>query len=246
MKGFTVKELGAALKAFQISIHPDKFATNAPVSKCNGETFKIVTSMTIGLCEALDRRTGNDLHFPLSPTNICFYLPDLSLQTHTLSFSPEDTFGKDQLYISWQESALSLLHLFSKAKVSFDSRLTQSLLYSCMNSSVSDSDQGLFGAILSENNLAFSIEKMQVLIPKLTNVHISSELSLISKKVALESIWRSRDVLLKLQQSRPSVRIVVTDDSTANHSFTTVLVPPHFSSLELANKSKFSFSLPIS
>lgn len=219
------KTLKSAFRHFQAAIHPDKAACHPAAAICNEETFKTTGALVSSFCNLLESRQGQHWFLPLSVTRLVFYLrpphtphPELCRHEHSLPFKPLVASADDPLYISWQESAVSLFHLLTKASIDYDIRVSQWLISyihaaatatACMPS---EEDGGLFGSLLrrESGDQAASLEGVQEDLRELTNVKILwDELNDRERKRAVESVWHSREAFRKLLHASPSLCFVV-------------------------------------
>lgn len=246
-------ELQGGIRRFQAMVHPDRFLRYpAEVVARNAEAFKIVGSAGTSLCSLLrsDRRPLR--HLPFTPRRLQFHLPvpvpsPSPLLSHTLSFDGQVdavVASEDQPAITWQEAALSVLHLLAKAHVEHDQRITRWLL------STHDADPAkeqsphplseeteVFSNLLQQHQLDNDPVPLQS-TKDLDNVRLSRDLSPEGARAAVRSVWECRDIFRKLQQIRPETRFVITDHGLPPSS-RTVCLTTRFSPLDLTRYLSF-------
>ena len=247
-------ELQGGIRRFQAMVHPDRFLCYpAEVVACNAEAFKIVGSAGTSLCSLLrsDRRPLR--HLPFAPRRLQFHLPVPSpppLLSHTLPFDGQAAAvvaDEDQPAITWQEAALSVLHLLAKAHVEHDQRITRWLLSTHDADPAKDQsphplskEEEVFSNLLQQQHqqqLDNDPVPLQS-IKDLGNVRLSRDLSPEGARAAVRSVWECRDIFRKLQQIRPETRFVITDHGLPPSS-RTVCLAPRFSPLDLARHLSF-------
>lgn len=231
-------------KRFQAAIHPDKFASHLQAAHCNAETFKTTGAIVSSFCDLLESRPNQPVFLPLAVTRTEFYLPsytapdtELIRLEHGIIFTPQLASACDLLYISWQESALCLFHLLTKASIEYDTRVSQWLIAQSQTPSFNcrDAHGKIFDNLLTleSKSQAFSMNTALEGLRELANVKIViGELSVKERTIAVESVWRSRDVFRKLLSTAPSLRFLVSSKmSSANLSL--IFLPVLFSPQDL-------------
>lgn len=241
MKHAVVRELRRGLRLFQALIHPDRFSLHPQMCRTNAEAFKAVVPLAEGFLGRLEKCHSNRLFLRMDMVSVTFFTSgEAAALTHALPFS-SDLAMEDEPFVSWQESALSLLHLFTRAHLGPDQRLIQWLISTTNRSGVDLGDRDPFEYLMFEETLgprslpSSDLQRAAACLCELTNVQILSTLDLASKRTALFSIWRSHQAFLKLQQTHPHLQFVISD-LVLEPSPNLVILSPHFLPLEILNR----------
>lgn len=241
MKDVIVKEIRHGLRLFQALIHPDKFSLHPQVCRVNAEAFKTVVPLTEVFLGRLERCHSDRLFLRMNMMSVTFFTDhENPVLKHVLPFSGDPAM-EDESFVSWQESALSLFHLFIKAHLEPDQRIIQWLIHFTNNSNIGVGDGNPFEYLMSKEtsessqSMSFDLKQAAACLSELTNVQIISTLDPESKRTALLSIWRSHQALLKLKQSHPHLRFIISNLALKS-SPNLIVLPPQFQPLEISNR----------
>lgn len=225
MRALAESELRAAGKRLLARIHPDRFACDARAAAHNSDAFKTVGQAVEQLSLLIRAPDAGAEPRPRAATTL-----------HPLRLRVGDTLDVEHLLpllasgapganMSWQEWALSLFHLFAKARVEFDPRIVQALV-----AAAAPPQQTIYGCVGAAED--FSLERAASLFRTLTCVHIGRDLCPASRLAAVRSVWGARETLFAMQQQRPGLRVLVTNtrgDLARRADPALIHVPPVFS-----------------